>query len=241
MDARKYAHKRAALCRLNPVDLREHWLRLSRAALLLAAALLVRLTFSTLPAFDIDRVHDVLARALPTPRTRSALLLCQMAALLLPPLGTLIAAIHFLLHAPTPRYPLLLSLFYTAKFLSDASLHVLPPADPHWLDVWPLASRATVPRLLRGNVDGGVGVLLLAFSYFLSLPSSRALPLSACATAALLTAAARLLLRVTHSYALLASLLAAGFAHVLASGLLEHHSPRTLPSSAEAEMLSAYK
>lgn len=228
MKGEKFTRKRNALSRLNPIDLSEKWLRFSRIGVLIFAVIIVRVTMSTLPVFDITAVHDNILQGFAPFQShlQNDLLLSVLQLTLLCLISTflLFTMLHFVLWSDTLKLPLMLTVFYTVKFLSDTCLHIRRPKSTLWVDLPYLTRDFVVSNLFHSNVDLPTGLLCLCLIHFLSIKRKfvrRLMILTVLATT-ILVDLLQFCLQTSHSYAVFSAVIISGFSHIMSDGLLTY-------------------
>ena len=228
MNSEKFNRKRNALQRLNPIDLSEKWLRLSRIGVVLFAVVIVRVTMSTLPMFDIDSVHDNLLNVFQGFQTylrpSVLLFLAQLLLIVSVVLSVGVSAAHFIFVANSLKYPLAWLVFFTVKFLSDVSLHLKRPTNILWDDLPGLSRDFIVTNFFHANVDFASGAIALGFAHFFNQQPSagRKAGLLFYFVSFLLVNFVQLTLQTVHSYSIFSALIIAGFSVMMSMGLLDY-------------------
>lgn len=228
MNSATYHRKREELRARYPVYLSKKWLRNTRIIFTVFLLILVKVTQSTLPAYDIKCLHDNildsfqgLQKYFDTPNTLFAL---EWTLFALVTVAVVAMAVHWVAFSDSLKLPLVVLIFYTVKLFSDTSLILDKPNSVKWAPVALFGIPLNYERIFFSNVCPFTGLILISLVYFTGI-ETRPARIGIVVLLALALAFAiftQVLLQLVHSFALFSALIATGFAYIVSDDLLDY-------------------
>ena len=225
MDEQTYKLKREELKQRYPVYLSQKWLRNSRIVFTVLLLILVKVTQSTLPVYDIKCVQDnVLESAVRVQRlfTSDSVILGFQYVLLISCAACVLTMItHWLLISESLKFPIVILLFYFVKLLSDTSLVLDKPNSVRWVEMSIGFITLSADRLFFSNVDPFAGILLICFLYSFEVQMRQGRIAFAVLSAAsfLFCVLTQVVFQLVHSFAIFSALIVVAFSYIVADDI----------------------
>lgn len=228
MDEETYQRKRRELSSKYPVYLSSKWLRNTRIIFTVCLLILVKVTQSTLPIYDIKCLHDNVLESMEGLQNYfsnpNLVLSCEIILFVLL-FGCVAAmAVHWIVFSDSLKLPVVILIFYVVKLLSDCSLIVDKPPKVLWENIAIFGTSVGSDRFFFSNVDPISGLLLISFLYSLSIEgkAGRISCASISFFAFVYGIVIQLIFQLVHSYAVFSAIIVVGFGFIIGDDIIEY-------------------
>lgn len=228
MNFETYKAKRDELRAKYPRYMSPIWLFAARSLFIVLLLILVKVTQSTLPSYDIKCLHDNVLEGfhgLQKYFSSASVVFGMQLALLLAALAASVGtAVHWVANSESFRLPLVVLIFFLVKVFSDISLIVDRPHSVLWVDFSFLGFQMTSDRLLFANVCPITGIFLIAIFSFSSLQNDnlRRVVMTLLISALVFSLFVQFTFQLAHSFAIFSAMVIAGFAIVVSEFILDY-------------------
>ena len=242
MHAATYYFKRDELARTYPVYLSNKWLRNTRIIVSIFFMVVLKITQSSLPSYDIRNIRDTFSESflevqdfVYSPTLMTA---CQWLLFLITLANVSFTVGHWVAFSDKLHFPLAVLIFYFVKLLSDSALRLTPSKTMRW-ENFALFGYSVLPeQIFYSNVCPYTAWAIFSFLYAFQVNNiaAKTVVLSFIGVSLLIVVLILLLFSLTHSIALFAGLIAVFFSLTMANDIINFISPKkkALPLNASS-------